>query len=211
MDDDEHYYKVQGNDCISSIAEEHGFFWQTLWDHANNQDLKTKRKDPNVLFEGDAVFIPDRTEKLMDGATEQRHKSRKKGVPAFVRFRLLDQGKPRANVRFILNVDGNLTDGQTDQDGKLEVPISPLAQAGTLTIIDGDNQVIHNLQLGALDPVTEPSGAVKRLQNLGLLGPNPDDTALERGLKTFQLQQQLEVTGKLDQATQDALRKAHGS
>jgi len=205
------YHKVEGNECVSSIAEAKGFFWQTLWNHAENKDLKSRRKDPNILMEGDVIFIPEREAKQLDGATEKRHPFRKKGVPARVRFRLLDQGKPRANVRFVLNVDGKLTEGRTDGDGKIDVPVSPLAQACTLTLYEGEHEVVHVLQLGSLDPVTEPSGAVKRLQNLGLLGTHAEDAEVERGVRIFQNQQKLPVTGKLDDATQNALIKAHGS
>jgi hypothetical protein len=208
---DGQYHKVEGNECVSSIAEANGFFWQTLWNHAENQELKTRRKDPNILMEGDVVFIPERVEKQVDGATEQRHQFRKKGVPARVRFRLLDQGKPRANVRFVLNVDGKLTEGHTDPDGKLDVAISPSAQAATLTLYEGEHEVVHALQLGSMDPVTETSGAVKRLRNLGLLGPHQGDAEVEQGLRAFQNQQGLPSTGTLDEATQKALLKAHGS
>ena len=50
---------VQGEN-IDIIAFKYGFHPATLWEHDENQKLRDKRKDPNVLMAGDEVFIPDR-------------------------------------------------------------------------------------------------------------------------------------------------------
>lgn len=75
-------HTVAPGECISSIAFQHGFFWETLWEHGDNAELKEKRKDPNVLHPGDVVMIPDLTLKEESCATEQVHEFRLKGVPA---------------------------------------------------------------------------------------------------------------------------------
>jgi N-acetylmuramoyl-L-alanine amidase len=82
-------YKVKSGDCISSVAFEHGFFWETLWNHSKNSDLKHKRKDPNILKTGDVVYVPDLTLKQESRATEKRHKFKVKGVPAKLQLRLM--------------------------------------------------------------------------------------------------------------------------
>jgi hypothetical protein len=87
-------YQVQPGDCISSIAFEHGFFWKTLWRHAENSELKSLRKNPNILKEGDEVVIPDLEAKIESRPTEQRHRFRLKGAPAKLRLRIVEPGAP---------------------------------------------------------------------------------------------------------------------
>ena len=71
-------YSVCQGDCLTSIADQHGFYWKTLWDR--NSALKALRKNPNVLFEGDIVRIPEKELKERDCATEKRHRFVKRGI-----------------------------------------------------------------------------------------------------------------------------------
>lgn len=88
-------YQAKSGDCVSSVAFNHGFFWETLWNHGSNSELKTKRKDPNILKEGDVVHIPDLTLKQESGATEQRHRFKLKGVPAKLKLKLTRPKPPK--------------------------------------------------------------------------------------------------------------------
>ena len=63
-------YQVKEGDCLSSIAFEQGFFPDTIWNHSNNAVLKEKRKDPNVLMQGDVVFVPDREQDWVEQSVE---------------------------------------------------------------------------------------------------------------------------------------------
>ncbi len=84
-------YKVRPGDCINSIAYDHGFFWETLWNEGKNSMLKARRKDPNVLKQGDVVHIPDLRLKVESCAAEKKHKFKLKGVPALFRLRLTEE------------------------------------------------------------------------------------------------------------------------
>jgi len=83
------YYKIKQGDCVSSIAHDHGLFWETIWNHPENKQLKEDRKDPNILYPGDELFIPAKEEKLESCSSESKHSFRKKGVPAKLKFRFM--------------------------------------------------------------------------------------------------------------------------
>jgi hypothetical protein len=218
-------YEVQPGDCMSSIAYSHGFFWQTLWNDGSNSDLKSKRKNPNVLMTGDVVHIPDLTVKQESGATEKRHKFMLKGVPEKLRIKLLDADhKPRANMDYTIVIDGKSRKGKTDGNGELKESIPPDAKAGKLIVpampgkdgkpIPGGpaTQVIA-LQLGNLDPITEVSGQKARLANLGFYKGSIDgnlDDATQKAITAFQTKQGLPVSGTLDDATKAKLLGLHG-
>jgi hypothetical protein len=213
---------------MSSIAFEHGFFWQTLWNLPENANLKTKRKDPNVLMTADSVHIPDLTIKEAPGATDMRHKFQLKGVPEKLNIQLLDYNhQPRPNVAYKLLVEGNWRSGQTDGNGRLTESIPPSAKTGKLIFpappsldpagkpVQGSkprNQVM-TLQLGDLNPVAEVSGLKARLSNLGYYKGSIDeqlDAAAGSAITAFQKKKGLPVTGIADDATRQKLQEIHG-
>jgi len=199
--------RVGEGQTTSSIAKQNGFFWRTIWEHAENAELRKKRKDPNVLFADDIIFVPDRKPKEVSKGTEQEHVFKLKGEPAKVKVQLFKLGKPRANEDYILEVDGKQTPGVTDGEGKLEHFIAPDAKSGKLTLKGGKE--VHNLRLGNLDPLDTPSGVQQRLNNLGYncggeKGEIGEQT--KEALKKFQADQNLEQTGEADAATKAKLK-----
>jgi N-acetylmuramoyl-L-alanine amidase len=199
-------YAVQQGECIGSIAYDNGFFWATIWNHASNAGLKTKRKDPNVLLEGDMVHIPDLTPKQVAGATEKRHKFQLKGVPAKIKLRFLHHGQPRANIPYQLYVDGISSSGTTDGDGFVQARISPNARKARIVLKVPNRDIIYNMALGHLDPIDTPSGAAQRLANLGYAAD--DDPA--GSVRAFQREQQLQETGEMDDSTRRKLKELFG-
>lgn len=159
---------IQQGDCVSSIAFERGFFWETLWNHPQNATLKQQRRDPNVLMAGDVIHIPDKLARDEDAATSQRHCFRLRGVPAKLVLRLIDpEGKPRNNLHYVLTVDGSNQEGQTDDHGRITTPIPPGAQQAHLKLQDPQGAEEYDLPLGHMDPVETDSGVAQRLTNLG--------------------------------------------
>jgi hypothetical protein len=199
-------HEVAQGDCLCSIAKQYGFFWSTLWNHADNAELKDLRKDANALLEGDAVVIPDKTAKEESCATEQKHKFKRKGTPAKIKICVTTDDKPRADEPYKLCVDGKWTEGTTDGGGFIEADIPADAKQGELRVGSGVNIDIFQLGFGTLDPADTESGAEDRLLGLGydLSG------GLEKAIEVFQSKEKLTVNSELDEATQKKLKERYG-
>jgi N-acetylmuramoyl-L-alanine amidase len=203
---------AKDTDCVSSLAYEAGLFWQTVWNHAANAELKRLRDDPNVLLPGDAVFIPDRRLKEESCNTDQKHTFRRIGEPSRVVVFLNVNDEPLANRDFEMEVDGHTTTGKTKPDGSVELFIPGNAKKGLLKVHDGDGEHEFKLALGKLDPIDSIVGVQQRLLNLGydcgpadgVLGPRT-----ESALRRFQGDNKLAVNGQADQPTRNRLVEKH--
>ncbi|MDQ3906806.1 MAG: peptidoglycan-binding protein [Acidobacteriota bacterium] len=202
MPDEE--YTVSDGESVPSIAKDRGFFWKTLWD--KNPELKSKRKNPNVLLAGDVLKIPELQPAEFSKPSDARHKFKRKGDPAKIKVKLLMMGEPRKNEKYILNIDGTTINGTTDGDGMLEQFVPGNAKSAILILDEGKEQ--HTLNIGNLDPVDEVTGIQQRLENLGHsvggeFGEIGEGT--KEALRKFQAKFKLEVTGEADAATKAKL------
>lgn len=129
---------VEQGDCISSIADEHGFFWETLWNHPENSELKQQRKEPTILQEGDVVHVPDLTPKTEDCATEKSHKFKRKGVPAKLKLRMLrsPENDQKENVAEPPDTDQDVVSHE-DPEPVEAAPDEPWKNADYTIDIDG--------------------------------------------------------------------------
>ena len=204
---------AQQGECLESIAQAHGFFWETLWNHPENAKLKEQRQEPHALLAGDTVFIPDLKATWFTCETGQRHRFRVKGVPSELNLVIKNDDKPRAHEPYVLEVDGERFHGQTDGEGRIKHSIPPEASRGKLVVGEGEKKEEFVLSLGHLDPVDTLSGIKARLRNLGFacaLDGDELDLGTEQAIKDFQSAYDLEVTGQPDEATRNKLKSAHG-
>ena len=209
-------HQVQQGECLVSIAESYGFFWETLWNLPENKSIREHRHDPTVLLPGDVVTIPDKKVKDYVRPTGARHTFRVKNVPARLNLRLHDEGgEPRSGLAYVLTVDGVEKRGTTDGEGAVRQSIPPTARRGTLLITDGESgeEESYELDLGHLDPVDTIQGAQARMKQMGAyFGTITGSMSLPfvMALKMFQESRGLKPTGELDASTQAALRESHG-
>lgn len=161
-------YTVSQGDCISSIAAQNGLSsWKLIWDDPANAALKERRKDPNVLYPGDVLTIPDKQPKQESRGVDAKHTFKMKEQPTKIKVRLLLDDQPRSGLNYELRVDGRTLTGATTGAGLVEEEIPPTATTGILTITEGTSQEIYELAFGTLDPIDTESGLRGRLNSLG--------------------------------------------
>jgi N-acetylmuramoyl-L-alanine amidase len=208
---------VKQGECIKTIAYESGFFWKTIWNHPQNDQLRSRRKNPNVLLPGDRVFVPSKRQKAEPAETGAIHTFRLKGIPIQFKVRLLDwTDRPRPGLHYTLEIDGKKTTGVTPEDGLISQSIAPTAKIAKLVVEKPEQgEELYEFHLGHLNPRDDIAGIQARLKNLGFLKGEPTgllDDATRQALRTFQAKTGLaETGGEADAATQDALVEAHGS
>jgi len=209
---------VQQGEHLSQIAKQYGFRdFNTVWNHPDNADLKKLRQSPNVLFPGDTVKIPDKTQKKESRPTGQKHSFKLAGRRLLLRLALRDFGnQPLANTACQVKVDGASTELTTDANGRVEVPISATSKEATLVFKDPlvPFDLSVPIKIGHLDPVEEVSGQKARLSNLGYITrplEEVDDAIFARTVQEFQCDLGLPVNGVCDTATQNKLKELHGS
>jgi hypothetical protein len=126
-----------------------------------------------------------------------------------------EQQTPRADVPYVLVIDGNLRDGETDENGMVELSIPPNARRGRLVLEPGTlRETVFDLNLGWLDPADSVSGIKQRLANLGVnCGDQSNEVTpgFQDALRVFQESRGLQVTGVADDATRTQLKLEHGS
>jgi hypothetical protein len=199
---------------MASLAKEYGFIYQQLWEHAKNADLKELRGNPNILLAGDVVHIPDLTTKTENGATEQRHRYRRKGIPSKLRLQLMEGGEPRSGLDFEITFDdGSVVAGITDAEGYVAVSVQPERKWGSVVVQGGWGPEVYKVVLGDLDPIDELTGVQQRLKNLGRkcepTGELDEQTC--KALRRFQKQHGLDETGEPDAALRSKLTEVCGS
>ncbi|HYV46599.1 MAG TPA: LysM peptidoglycan-binding domain-containing protein [Myxococcaceae bacterium] len=210
-------YTVKPGDCLSSIAARFGFGWRTLYDAPDNAELKKKRPNPNVIFPGDVVVIPDPAPHEVEVSSGSSHKFKLKRKPTLLRL-VAAVDEPH---KFLLEVAGEELRGTTDGKAPIEMKVDPLALEGTLRLWPDasgapedppDDAVSWTLRIGFLDPVEETSGVKGRLLNLGYYdGPvnGEVDDLTTAAIRRFREDEGLEIKDEIDGELRNKLAKAH--
>jgi hypothetical protein len=211
---------VKQGEHVSRIAKEHGFFdFHTIWNDPANADLKDLRQNPDVLFPGDVIIIPEKQPNEESGATDRRHVFQLLIPTLRLRLKLTHiDHEPLAATDCHLLVEGQVRPLTTNEEGIVEVEIPETAERGNLTFPDEDIPFdIQEIRIGHLDPVTEPSGQRARLNNLGyflgdLDSPEPDELELRSAIEEFQcdFMGPRQADGICGEKTQAKLLEVHG-
>lgn len=217
------YYTVKQGDYLSKIAADNGFpDYTTIWNDPNNADLKAQRKNPNVLYPGDQVYIPDKQAKNYSKPTDKQHTFKSKTSTLKLRLKLAKfYSRPIANTPCDFYAGGNMVKVTSDANGIVEQTIPKTAQDAKLTVhqqITVNGQTLPDdfdltIKIGNLDPVDKLSGQVARLSNLGYYRKDVDeydDPEFVSAVEEFQCDNGLKVDGDCGPQTQAKLKEVHG-
>lgn len=210
-------HAVRQGECLASIAAAHGFAeWEPIYEHPENAQLRERGRKAHLLYPGDTVFIPDKEPKSYAGATGRRHRFVLKRPPVTLRLRLLaPTGEAIANRKYLLLIDDQRYEGETDGEGDLEHPLAPATENAVLHLwhdnADPAPAIFFPLAVGHLDPVEETSGVQARLRNLGFHCEETGalDELTQTALRRFQRKHQLPETGAIDDVTTNKLTELH--
>jgi N-acetylmuramoyl-L-alanine amidase len=206
-------HTVKQGEHLTGIALKYGFRdYHTLWDDASNAGLKSLRKNPNVIYPGDIVKIPDKLQRTEACVTTKVHRFQLNGQPLMLKFVVEDyHRRPVPNAECELEIDGAKKTVKTDSKGMISEPIPATFQLGSVKV--ADLLIDTPFKVGHLDPIDTDTGKLARLANLGYYrGPldNVDDYELNSAIEEFQCDQAIQVDGDCGPATQAKLLAAHG-
>jgi hypothetical protein len=217
------YHVVQQAEWVSKIAVQYGITdWLRVWNHPNNSNLRQKRKEPNVIYQGDLLFIPEFELREEDCPTDNKYcftlMTRKKKL----KIVLTDwEDKPRKEITCVLEINNHSsgTPAKTDAQGKLEFEIPEEVSVARLLVGENRSEV-YEVRVGHLDPIDEVSGYQQRLSNLGYpLGETDgiEGPLTKSAVRSFQDYENfiagtevLKVDGIMGPKTKARLQRRHG-
>ena len=210
---------VQQGECLSSIAYDYKLSsWQVIYDDPHNAAFKAKRPNPNVIYAGDELYIPDPGAHQEGLPTDQQHVFVVTFPPTFLNIRIKDQDDiPVTGANYEVVLDAITLTGATDDDGWIRSQIPAWAELGTLRVWpnpeDPDTIIEWQAKLGHLNPMETVSGIKGRLTNLGYPCGDVDDETEDddytNAVIQFQTDYNLTVDGIVGPQTRGALQKEH--
>ncbi|MFB3813534.1 MAG: peptidoglycan-binding protein [Terriglobales bacterium] len=231
------WHTVKQGEWLSKIAASYGLPWKLIWDHPKNASLK-QRRDPNILFPGDQIFIPSSETREESRNTDKKHDFVIEKQPDFFELTLLyPGGEPIKDEPYTLHITDPPLTGTTDgnghfkhenldpmslHDGLLELPgVGVQMWVGLGTLNPSHSKAAHSNEPSRYDDGL--SGIQMRLLNLGYDPGSTDGqldesgeipAATERAIAQFQRYEMKlppeKVTGELDDDTRQAIKDKFG-
>jgi hypothetical protein len=212
------WHTVEQGECLSSLAKQHKLWsWRKIYNHPENASFRLARPNPNLIYPGDLVYIPDPEVVDKDKPTDQKHKFKLKKDKTLLRIVAADEdGTPYRQIDWRLIIGDDVYEGKTDGQGMLQQPIDPQVSSGMLTLWWPGAPRRHctwHLNIGHLDPINQVSGIQGRLNNLGYNSGPVDGIRgpiTRTAVKAFQKKHKLAVDGIPGPITQGKLKEVHG-
>ena len=167
------YYTVQQGEWLAKITRLYGFGdWRKIYNHPDNAQLRCLRPNPNVLYPGDRIFIPEKEIGEVSSKTEIRHRFQLRSHRESLSIRIwpstnpIDKNstRPAKTMKYRLTIGSSVFRGETDEQGLLRIAtLPPHASEGVLEVMGCTLRIL----IGHLDPVDEMAGIQARLNQLG--------------------------------------------
>jgi hypothetical protein len=207
---------VQQGECLARIAHHYGFpDYHAIYDHPANAEFKRRRPNPNLIYPGDELQIPDLRQRQAPCTTDKLHEFKLKRRKRKLRIVVRDwEDEPLANEPYELIVEKKTLRGRTDGNGLLQQEIPMDAEQASITI-SGHTWPIRIAHLNPMEDAEDEgvSGVQARLKNLGY-DPGPVDGILgprtRAAVRSFQEDYGLTVDGICGPQTRSKLKEIYG-
>src|SRR5262249_55678750 len=161
---------VKSGECLASIARLYGFVNpMVLWDSPDNDALKKKRKNPDILYPGDEVAIPDKRPHDVSVGKGKSASLKLNAAVTKLSLKVLDNHTRECSAERSGLTVGGVKDRFEDKltpAGEIDVEIPALSKRAPLQIFAKDvTDPIRefDLTLGELDPLDTVAGVQARL------------------------------------------------
>lgn len=209
-------HKVEQGECLSTIAAMYGWAdWRKVYEASENEPLRKLRPNPNVLFPGDQVIIPQPQRKPLKLETGKVHTIVVKRPKVSLRIQTTESFDGEAlKGTFRLFIDGATVPIEGPINGGLiDVAVPMGSKEAKIILLDDAGAAVDELALllGHKDPLDTIPGALSRLSLIGIEPADETPEAIEECIRFFQQCFDLPEDGTLNVETQAALEKIGGT
>lgn len=208
------YHTVIQGESISSIAKAHGFFdWNPLYNRPENAKLKELRPNPDIVYPGDKVYIPDKENQGIVVQVNQLHTFKIRKSRDTLKLKIAPTGDQVWSDRKVeLELEDQTLESNIDTEGFVSFTLPHKTSDKALLLVYSAKDTEQpsyrvSLKLGQLDPIETPSGQQARLTSLGHESTGED---FEPEIKDFQQNNNLISDGICGPITQQKLEETYG-
>jgi len=214
-------HTVAQGETLLRIAKQYGYQTsKALYNHPSNAEFKALRPDPNLIYPGDKITIPQKKEKFIPLRTNSINSFVVQNEKEYFRLQVsYDDGDDVAGKRVVLNIGSQTIDTVLQSDGLIEVELNNNdALTGTIDLYLNEGETTptksFNVQIGNLDPIDTLSGVQGRCNMLGFNCGTVDGVMGKKtriGVKEFQYEHNLDIDGIPGPKTKAKLQQVFGS
>jgi N-acetylmuramoyl-L-alanine amidase len=222
------WHTVRQGEWLSKIAAKYMIEnWKEIWEHPYNESL-AKRRDPNILFPKDKIYIPDREFEKRKTGEKQTFMLKRPKTETLNLTILNSDDSPMANFEYVLTIGNQIFKGITTDKGEVKVEGIKLTGDHTGKLEFLELGLTYNIGIGYMNPAEKDenlehydkgiSGIQARLNNLGFDAGENDGVL---GYKTHEAIFWFQIltmkrsfkksTGELDDLTRKEILRATGN